>query len=165
MSAPEQCPVCGGPLTVERVDSQYREEIVRRTWVRRFNIPVCRRTQCEQRVQGRHPLQTSDALGAAAVQVGPEAVTLGVLMNKSLGLPRADAFMGMSEPDKSPAASPTTCALPTPTSTSRPPSSPSAGLPSLGSRRAIFHRPPQPIFDAPGADNSKRRAKRILPNP
>jgi transposase len=39
---------------------------------------------------GRHPLQTSDALGAAAVQVGPEALTLGVLMNKSQGLPHAD---------------------------------------------------------------------------
>jgi transposase len=42
-------------------------------------------------VQGRHPLQTSDAIGAAAVQVGPEAVTLGVLMNKLQGLPHADA--------------------------------------------------------------------------
>ena len=91
VSAPEQCPACGGPLTVERVESQYQEEIVRRTWVRRFRFPVCRCTQCDQRVQGRHPLQTSDALGAAAVQVGPEAVTLGVLMNKALGLPHADA--------------------------------------------------------------------------
>ncbi len=91
VSAPEQCPACGGPLTVERVESQYQEEIVRRTWVRRFQVPVCRCAQCDQRVQGRHPLQTSDALGAAAVQVGPEAVTLGVLMNKSLGLPHADA--------------------------------------------------------------------------
>lgn len=91
VSAPSQCPACGGPLTVERVESQYQEEIVRRTWVRRFQVPVCRCAQCEQRVQGRHPLQTSDALGAAAVQVGPEAVTLGVLMNKSLGLPHADA--------------------------------------------------------------------------
>ena len=91
VSAPWQCPACGGPLTVERVESQYQEEIVRRTWVRRFRIPVCRCAQCDQRVQGRHPLQTSDALGAAAVQVGPEAVTLGVLMNKSLGLPHADA--------------------------------------------------------------------------
>ena len=91
VSAPRQCPACGGPLTVERVESQYQEEIVRRTWVRRFRIPVCRCAQCDQRVQGRHPLQTSDALGAAAVQVGPEAVTLGVLMNKSLGLPHADA--------------------------------------------------------------------------
>jgi transposase len=91
VSAPVQCPACGGPLTVERLESQYQEEIVRRTWVRRFRVPVCRCAQCHQRVQGRHPLQTSDALGAAAVQVGPEAVTLGVLMNKSLGLPHADA--------------------------------------------------------------------------
>ena len=91
VSAPSQCPACGGPLTVERVESQYQEEIVRRTWVRRFHVPVCRCAQCDQRVQGRHPLQTSDALGAAAVQVGPEAVTLGVLMNKSQGLPHADA--------------------------------------------------------------------------
>jgi transposase len=91
VAAPGQCPDCGGPLRVERVESQYQEEIVRRTWVRRFHIPICRCAQCAKRVQGRHPLQTSDALGAAAVQVGPEAVTLGVLMNKSLGLPHADA--------------------------------------------------------------------------
>ena len=91
VAVPTQCPACGGALTVERVESQYQEEIVRRTWVRRFHVPVCRCAQCDQRVQGRHPLQTSDALGAAAVQVGPEAVTLGVLMNKSLGLPHADA--------------------------------------------------------------------------
>jgi transposase len=91
VAAPEQCPKCGGRLKVERVESQYQEEIVRRTWVRRFQVPICRCEQCDQRVQGRHPLQTSDALGAAAVQVGPEAVTLGVLMNKSLGLPHADA--------------------------------------------------------------------------
>jgi transposase len=91
VAAPEQCPECGGPLTVERVESQYQEEIVRRTWIRRFQIPICRCQRCDQRVQGRHRLQTSNALGAAAVQVGPEAVTLGVLMNKSLGLPHADA--------------------------------------------------------------------------
>jgi transposase len=89
--APARCPDCGGPLTVERVETQYQEEIVRRTWVRRFHIPICRCGKCDKRVQGRHPLQTSDALGAAAVQIGPEAVTLGVLMNKSLGLPHADA--------------------------------------------------------------------------
>jgi len=91
VAAPEKCPDCGGPLTIERVDTQYQEEIVRRTYVRRFHIPICRCQQCAKRVQGRHPLQTSDALGAAAVQVGPEAVALGVLMNKSMGLPHADA--------------------------------------------------------------------------
>jgi transposase len=91
VAAPAQCPDCGGPLRVERVETQYQEEILRRTWVRRFHIPICRCERCDKRVQGRHPLQTSDALGAAAVQVGPEAVTLGVLMNKSLGLAHADA--------------------------------------------------------------------------
>jgi transposase len=91
VNAPAQCPDCGGPLTVERVESQYQEEVVRRTYVRRFHIPICRCDQCQKRVQGRHPLQTSDAIGAAAVQVGPEAITLGVLMNKAQGLPHADA--------------------------------------------------------------------------
>ena len=91
VNAPSQCPDCGGSLTVERVESQYQEEIVRRTWVRRFHIPICRCDHCQKRVQGRHPLQTSDAIGAAAVQVGPEAITLGVLMNKAQGLPHADA--------------------------------------------------------------------------
>jgi len=91
VAAPEKCPDCGGPLTMERMETQYQEEIVRRTYVRRFHIPICRCQQCDKRVQGRHLLQTSDALGAAAVQVGPEAVALGVLMNKSMGLPHADA--------------------------------------------------------------------------
>ena len=88
--APDKCPECSGTLTVERIEPQYQEEIVRSTWIRRFDIPICRCAQCGKRVQGRHPLQTSDAIGAAAVQVGPEALTLGVLMNKSQGLPHAD---------------------------------------------------------------------------
>ena len=91
VAVPEKCPGCSGALTVERIEVQYQEEIVRRTWIRRFDIPICRCVQCGKRVQGRHPLQTSDALGAAAVQVGPEALTLGVLMNKGQGLPHADA--------------------------------------------------------------------------
>ena len=88
---PAKCPECSGALTVERIEAQYQEEIVRRTWIRRFDIPICRCVECGKRVQGRHPLQTSDAIGAAAVQVGPEALTLGVLMNKAQGLPHADA--------------------------------------------------------------------------
>lgn len=42
---------------------------------------------CGRRVQGRHPLQTSDALGAAAVQIGPKAAL--VVLHKGLGLPLA----------------------------------------------------------------------------
>jgi transposase len=90
VAVPEKCPQCSGSLIVERIESQFQEEIVRTTWIRRFDIPICRCEQCGKRVQGRHPLQTSDALGAAAVQVGPEALTLGLLMNKSQGLPHAD---------------------------------------------------------------------------
>jgi transposase len=40
-------------------------------------------------VQGRHPLQTSDALGAAAAQLGPQAVTLAAVLHTQLGLPLA----------------------------------------------------------------------------
>jgi transposase len=36
---------------------------------------------------GRHPLQTSNALGAAAVQLGPQTAALAVLLNKRFGLP------------------------------------------------------------------------------
>lgn len=54
--------------------------------VRRFDVHIGRCTQCGRRVQGRHPLQTSDALGAAAVQLGPQAVAFAVLLNKRYGL-------------------------------------------------------------------------------
>jgi len=91
VAVPAQCPACSGVLAVERIEAQYQEEIVRRTWIRQFDIPICRCVECGKRVQGRHPLQTSDAIGAAAVQVGAEALTLGVLMNKAQGLPHADA--------------------------------------------------------------------------
>jgi transposase len=38
-------------------------------------------------VQGRHPLQTSDALGAAARQVGSRAVATAAVPHKQYGLP------------------------------------------------------------------------------
>ena len=38
-------------------------------------------------MQGRHPLQTSDALGAAAVQLGPQAVAFAVILNKRYAMP------------------------------------------------------------------------------
>ena len=38
-------------------------------------------------MQGRHPRQTSDALGGAASQLGPRALALATQLNKGLGLP------------------------------------------------------------------------------
>lgn len=86
---PAQCE-CGGPMEVERIESQYQQEIVRKTFWRRFDIPICRCQKCHKRVQGRDLRQTSDALGAAAVQLGPDALALAVQMNKGLGMPHAD---------------------------------------------------------------------------
>ena len=78
-SAPTACPDCGGAVEVTRVASQYQEELPRvRPIVRRFDIEVGRCSQCRQRVQGRHRLQISDALGAAAVQFGPGLASLVV---------------------------------------------------------------------------------------
>ncbi len=73
--SPHQCS-CGGALKVEKIDSQFQHEIVRKTIWRRLDIPICRCTVCHKRVQGRDPRQTSDALGAASVQLGPEALAV-----------------------------------------------------------------------------------------
>ena len=54
--------------------------------VRRFDVHVGCCVACGRRVQGRHPLQTSDALGAANVHLGPRAVTLVVLLHKHVGV-------------------------------------------------------------------------------
>ena len=83
---PEQCPRCGGGVEFQRSEPQYQEEIVRRTVVRRFDIAVGCCRDCGRRVQGRHRLQTSDAVGVGAVQLGPEALALAAILNKQMGL-------------------------------------------------------------------------------
>jgi transposase len=84
---PAQCPHCAGPVHGTRIAAQYQEDLpVQRPVVRHFRVAVGHCRRCQRHVQGRHPLQTSDALGAAAVQLGPEAVALAVILNKQLGL-------------------------------------------------------------------------------
>jgi transposase len=83
---PERCPHCGGGVEPESCQTQYQEEIVRRTVVRRFDVAVGRCRECKRRVQGRHRLQTSDAVGVGNVQLGPEALTLAAILNKQMGL-------------------------------------------------------------------------------
>lgn len=85
---PPRCPHCGGGVELKRREPQYQyqEEIVRRTVVRRFDIALGRCRRCGRRVQGRHPLQTSDAVGVGRVQLGPEALTLAAVLNKQMGL-------------------------------------------------------------------------------
>ncbi|MDQ6804615.1 MAG: transposase [Actinomycetota bacterium] len=96
---PDGCPCCGGELDLERVADQYQEDIVVpvRAHVRRFGVRVGRCRRCGRRAVGRHPLQTSDALGAAGVQVGPHAVALAAQLNKELGLPVAKVARVLAE--------------------------------------------------------------------
>ncbi len=83
---PHVCPDCGGPLDETHVAQQFQVEIPRKPIHRQFNIHVGQCRQCHRRVQGRHPLQTSDALGAAAAQLGPDAQAAVVALNKQGGL-------------------------------------------------------------------------------
>jgi transposase len=83
---PEHCPHCGGGVERDSCQTQYQEEVVRRTIVRRFDIAVGHCCDCHRRVQGRHPWQTSDAVGVGNVQLGPEALTLAAILNKQMGL-------------------------------------------------------------------------------
>jgi transposase len=84
---PQRCPSCGsGHITETHTAKQYQTEIPRQPILREFTIHIGQCHGCGQRVQGRHSLQTSDALGAAASQLGPNAHATFVTLNKGLGL-------------------------------------------------------------------------------
>ena len=83
---PDDCPHCHGPLVETEIAEQFQTEIPRRPVVRKFRIHVGHCTTCGKRAQGRHPLQTSDALGAAASQVGPDAQAAAAVLHTQLGL-------------------------------------------------------------------------------
>ena len=87
---PEQCPDCGGEAEEDHVNQQFQVEIPRKPIIRRFDIHVgwCRR--CGRRLQRRHPLQTSNATGAAASQLGGDLQALIALMKDKYGLSYGD---------------------------------------------------------------------------
>lgn len=82
----ERCPRCGGSIhSIETVE-QFIEELppIRPTV---FRI-LTRRACCPQcgAVASHHPLQTSDATGAAGVHLGPRALAAAVSLNRDSGL-------------------------------------------------------------------------------
>lgn len=83
---PARCSVCGSTVHETHVACQYQVEIPRKPIYRRFNVHVGQCVGCGRRVQGRHGLQTSDALGAAASQLGPDLQATLVQLNKDAGL-------------------------------------------------------------------------------
>jgi transposase len=85
--APETCE-CGGDLVEERIEECYEVDLPdsRPAVVTRFRVHVCRCQRCGKRVQGRHPSQSSDAIGAARSGVGPVAKSLALELHYGLGL-------------------------------------------------------------------------------
>jgi transposase len=87
VSLPDACPCCQGELEFEDEVDQYQEDVAWvRGHVRHFRISRGRCRSCGRRAQGRHPEQTSDAVGAAGSQVGPRAVAIAAQLNKELGI-------------------------------------------------------------------------------
>lgn len=85
---PACCPNCGGDVVHERDAEQFQSDlpVLAAPVVTRFKVAVGRCRSCGKRVQGRHDEQTSDALGAAGVQIGPLAKGWVAWLHYGLGL-------------------------------------------------------------------------------
>jgi transposase len=84
---PECCPRCQSKQLEEtHIARQFQTEIPRKPILRQFEIHRGRCTDCGSLVQGRHALQTSDAIGAASAQLGPRVHAAMAWLNKRLGL-------------------------------------------------------------------------------
>ena len=81
----DKCPKCGGPLSEPKCVEQVIEEVpkippkVIRLRTYKANCPQC------GEVRSRHPLQVSEAIGAAGVHLGPRALAITAMLNKALG--------------------------------------------------------------------------------
>lgn len=84
---PTTCPHCHSPAVEETPgDVQYQVELPQAPIYRQFNLHLGQCRVCLKRVQGRHRLQTSDALGAARSQLGPVLQAFLAVLQKQLGL-------------------------------------------------------------------------------
>ena len=87
---PHSCPGCGGRVVCDGVGEQFQEEVIpARTVKRRYEVALGHCAACDRKVHGRHPEQTSDALGAAGVTLGPVALALVAWLHTGLGVPMA----------------------------------------------------------------------------
>jgi len=83
---PDGCPHCQGPLVETGIVEQFQTDIPRQPVIRKFRIHVGQCARCGKRTQGRHALQTSDALGAAAAQLGADAQAAATTLHTTHGL-------------------------------------------------------------------------------
>ncbi|MCA1846015.1 MAG: transposase, partial [Actinobacteria bacterium] len=85
---PPSCPHCGGEVEGDRVADQYQSDLpeLPPPHSTRFRVGVGHCRRCGRRVQGRHPDQTSHALGAAGAGVGPSAKAWAAWLHYTMGL-------------------------------------------------------------------------------
>ena len=83
---PDACPHCRGRLVETGTADQFQTDIPRQPLIRKFRVHIGHCEGCGKRTQGHHPLQTSDALGAAASQVGPDAQSAAAVLHTQMGL-------------------------------------------------------------------------------
>lgn len=87
---PEACPHCGcAELDVKDWSEQFQDELVTAVVRRRFLVAKGRCPSCERSVRGRHPDQTSDALGAAGTMLGSRAMALAAWLHYGCGVSAA----------------------------------------------------------------------------
>ena len=91
MCPPVACPHCGDAVVgTGDVRVQYQADIPRvQPHVIEFRCHVGRCQGCRRRVAGRDARQTSTATGAAASQIGPNAVAWAAWLHTGLGVPLA----------------------------------------------------------------------------
>jgi transposase len=83
-----ECPDCQAPLYNRRTVTQFQTDLPPVVpVVTQFNIETGYCTCCEGYFQGRHPEQTSDAIGAAGNTFGPVILTMGAELKHRLGVP------------------------------------------------------------------------------
>jgi transposase len=87
VDGPLACEICNGPVHVAGEERQYQIDLPEiRPQTTEFVLQVCECTQCGHRMKGRHPRQTSQAVGAAGVQIGPGVISLATYLNKVGGM-------------------------------------------------------------------------------
>lgn len=87
VGCPLFCEACHGAVRLVGKESQFQVDLpVIRTWTTEFVLHYGECLDCGHRVIGRHPRQSSQALGVAGVQIGPGVVSLAIYLNKVAGL-------------------------------------------------------------------------------
>ena len=83
----EKCPECHVALYDQDVVVQYQTDLPPIVpIITQFNIETGTCPCCRQRFQGRHPEQTSDAIGAAGNTLGPVVLTMAAELKHRLGV-------------------------------------------------------------------------------